>query len=394
MKDIVVYVGGFRLPDVTASAQRAMENANLLKSLGYHVVLMGKLDLKRNRCDKQNITFANINGFDCYDIRHPDKKTKYPSYLNNIDSVKAVLNKYDIAKVSAVIAYNYPYFALWKLIKFSKKNRIKIIAECTEWYGFEGRKIFRNIWRMFQTEVRMRYLAHKAGNVICASHHSKQHFSNCNTLILPFVIDSDDPKWHVPARETGSMPRRFIYAGSPGIGMSKDYVHLVVNAFTDVKQAGYDFEFEVVGITEEQFLNSFPGFDEKINFLADHIHFLGRITHQEVIKKVRQSDFFVFLRPENRVSQFGFPTKLVEAFSCGVPTITNSTSDIGLYLKNNENGFLLTGPDVVELRIAIINALNLDDDKLRSMKNHLFENNPFCFENFKQPVREFFLKAQ
>jgi len=394
MKDIIVYVGGFRLPDGTASAQRALENANLFKSLGYHVVLMGKLDLERDGCDNPDVTYADIDGYDCYDIRHPVEGQVFLSYVSNIDSIKLIINKYGVGRVSAVIAYNYPSGALNRLIKFTHKNNIKMIAECTEWYGFEGKNIFRNLTRMFQTEFRMRYLAPKAGNVICASLHSQKHFSQCNTVVLPFVIDTAASKWKVPARFSGSTPRRFIYAGSPGMGMSKDYVHLVIDAFTGVRQAGYDFEFVVVGITKEQFLQAFSESKNNVDTLGPQLKFLGRIPHQNAIGEISQSDFFVFLRPENRVSQFGFPTKLVEAFSCGVPTITNATSDIGLYVQNLENGFLLERPDTKELITTIITALTIDDNKLDTMKNDCLKNNPFRFENFKEPVREFLLNAR
>lgn len=389
--NIIIYVGGFGLPDRTASAQRARENARLFKSLGYDVVLLGKLG--SGPSGKEKLTSCTIDGFDCFDIRYPDRETKYPSYVTSIDSIKSIVCRYGQDNIFAIIAYNYPPLALRLLINFARKQKIKLIAECTEWHGWEGPKIFQNLQRFALTEYRMRILARKAGNIICASQHAQSYYSDCHTVALPFVIDVTAAKWQGSARPPKSSPRRFIYAGSPGLGMNKDYIHTVVEAFVRVKQSGYNFEFVIVGITAQQFLQALPAFADKIRYLAKGINFVGRLSHEETLKQIRQSDFFVFLRPKNRVSQFGFPTKVAEAFSCGVPTITNNTSDIGQYLQTGKNGFLLQHPDIDELENAIIHALKISDSELLCLKKNCLDNNPFRYENFQEVIQDFLLKA-
>lgn len=392
-KNIIVYVGGFGFPDRTASAQRALENATLFASIGYKVVLMGKIDSLKSGNDEKTINHCTINGFDCYDIRHPDHDN-YPSYESSIDSIESVVRRYGHDSVLAIIAYNHPPLSLRLLTNFAWENQIKMIAECTEWYGIEGKKVLRNLFRFIQTEYRMRYLHKRIGNIICTSRYIQDYYSNFHTVVLPWVVDISSPKWCGLEHFSANKPRRFIYAGSPGLGMSKDYVHLVVETFVNIKQSGYEFEFTIVGITEQQFLEIFPAYIDKINFLAKNINFLGRLSHEETIKKIGSSDFSVFLRPENRVSQVGFPTKLVEAFSCGVPTITNATSDIGLYLQTGKNGFLLRHPDRDELQSAIVDALTIGDDVLQGMKDDCKRNNPFRFENFREQVRSFLETAR
>lgn len=394
MRNIIIYVGGFGLPNRTASAQRALENANLFKSLGYKPIVMGKIDLPGKQSDDSITTCCNISDIDCYDIRHPDKNGEYTSYVSNIESIKRVIQLEGKDKVYAIVAYNYPSIALHKLIKYAKKNNIKMIAECTEWYGIEGRNIIRNIQRFWQTEYRMRYLAKKARNIICASSHLQKYYSEYNTVRLPFVVDGSADKWHVNAHRKGGTTRRFIYAGSPGMRLVKDYVHWVIEAFALVKQAGYTFEFVIVGITQQQLLQSAPQLQDMFEVLGGEIKFLGRLSHEETIKSIRQSDYFVFLRPQNRTSNVGFPTKLVEAFSCGIPIITNDTSDICMYVQTGKNGFLLQYPDKQELRSVLIDAIEMDSAKLLQMKNECQANNPFCFENYKDSVREFLLSAK
>ena len=49
MRDTVLYVGGFGLPDRTASALRALCNAAVLRAAGYRVVIAGKFEQIKDR---------------------------------------------------------------------------------------------------------------------------------------------------------------------------------------------------------------------------------------------------------------------------------------------------------------------------------------------------------
>ncbi|MDA7880421.1 glycosyltransferase [Mariniblastus sp.] len=386
-RDTILYIGGFRLPDVTASAQRALENAVLFRELGYNVVLAGKLDLERNGRDNPELKRTTIAGFDCYDIRHPDDNSHSP-YDRSIGSVTAIADSIGREKIHALIAYNYPAEALWKLISFSRSNGIKPVAECTEWYGWEGRKFFRNAYRLALSEFRMRFAARRSGNVICASAYGMAFYKNQKTVRLPFVINANASKWTLAERTANGTIRRFVYAGSPGIGMVKDSLHTVIEAFSKIGNS-HEFQFVVIGLTKDQFLKQCPSFASTVASLGDSLVFKGRLTHQETLKEIQISDLFVFLRPENRVSHFGFPTKLVEAFGCGVPTITNATSDIGDYISSWNNGVLVERPDSGLLAEALISAIEIPDAKLAEMKAACREQNPFHYMEFVDSVGDF-----
>lgn len=40
-KKVIIYIGGFELPDKNAAANRVMNNAKIMRDIGYHVVLVG-----------------------------------------------------------------------------------------------------------------------------------------------------------------------------------------------------------------------------------------------------------------------------------------------------------------------------------------------------------------
>ncbi len=390
MRNRVIYTGGFRFPDRNASAQRALENARLLGSLGYEVTLLGKLGATLDDLPSP----TRIGGFECRDVRKPFANGSWPDYTRSIDSVWSVAEEIGLDTLHSVIAYNYPAVALRALIRKCKRAGIGVVAECTEWYGWEGPNPVRNLRRMFESAYRLRKLTREAGNVICGSTHLQRRIPQLNTIVLPFVVDGNDAKWQADNGARAAAVRQFIYVGSPGLGMSKDLVHLVVEAFGTLARERQDFVFSVVGITREQLLAAFPRLTGTVDRLGASIAFLGRVSHDEAIARLKAADYSVFLRPLNRVSQIGFPTKYVEATSCGVPTITNRTSDIADFLKNGANGFLLEQPGVAELTAVLRTAVSIDEPALDAMKQACRRDNPFHFERYREPMRRFMDRVQ
>ena len=82
---------------------------------------------------------------------------------------------------------------------------------------------------------------------------------------------------------------------------------------------------------------------------------------------MKNCDALIFFRDDTIVSKAGFSTKFVEATACGVPVITNLTSDINYYLKNDFNGIVLE--DNFSDNINIINRLT--KSKLKRIKRNM-----------------------
>lgn len=388
-KKIVLFIGGFKLPDGSASAQRALENGYLFESLGFKAVFIGKF-----ANDESNNNYQKIERFDCFNINCPTREKKYEYYAKHIDSIKDVIDIYGSNKVHSIVAYNYPPIALRKLIDFCKKYNINVILDSTEWYGFEGGNLIRNIIRYIATQYRMRVLAKKSGNVICASRFLQRYYSNLNTTILPFSIDPSREKWNLVAHNVPNKPRQFIYAGSPGVGMSKDFIHLIIKALSQIKQRGYEFKFVVVGIEKDQFLLYFQDYKELLTNLGESVEFLGRQPHLKALELLKNSDYSILLRPVNRVSNAGFSTKIVESVSCGTPPITNLTSDISYYINDGVNGLIFKSTRIEDIEEKLITALDLPTAKLVEMSKNCHENNPFHLSHFQKAMKEFMKNSE
>jgi len=385
MRDTIIYVGGFRLPNFNASAVRVMENACLLKSLGYDVVILGKLQ----EVEGEIVHYAVHDGFDCYDIRQPFKNGKYAPYTKSIASIEAVVKHIGTEKVKAIIAYNYPALALHKLVTYSRKNGIAPVSDCTEWYGWEGTHLLRNIRRFVDTRYRMHFSAKRAANIICAGSYLESFFKDYNTVSWPFCVNTELERWKLSDTVAVHHPRVFVYSGSPGMGMSKDKINLIIEILYDLKLEGKNFKYIVLGITKVQYLEHFETHEKMIEFMGESIEFKGRVPHTEALSTLKNADFSLFIRPDTRVSHAGFPTKVMEAFTSGIPTIANATSDIPKYVKNTINGFIFKSSDAEDIKATLLESLEMSDEALLAMKLQCREENPFAIENFKKSVGEF-----
>ena len=377
MDRTLLLVGGFGLPDRTASATRAIGLAKLFQSLGLNVILLGKIGADSPPTHQPTETV--IEGIRCLDIRRPFPGGGYRSYVNSADAVVAVIDSLPKGKVLAVSAYNFPARGAWAIIRKCKVRDVPVILDCTEWYGWEGRKIARNMLRMGGTEFRLRVLTRLAGNVICASRWFARTVSGQNHMLLPFVVDATEPKW-TPGEVALARPdgvRRFVYSGSPGVGMIKDRLPVAMQGFAALHEQGVAFEFVVAGMTRDQYLSLRPDHAAMLSGMGDVVQFLGRISHTDSLELIRRADFSVFFRDRNRVSQTGFATKYVEAATLGIPVISNATSDIPLYLHDGINGFLAPGLSRPEIATTLERAARLDDSALLVMKQTCADSSPF-----------------
>lgn len=388
MRDTVLYVGGFGLPSRTASALRALGNATVLRKAGYRVVIAGKF----STIPDPALQPVQVEGFACHDIRQPLPGLAKVDYTVSPKNIRHLLAAIGPDRVAAVMAYNYPGWGLSRLIAACKSLGVAVINESTEWYGREGLNPISNIRRMLESRWRNNGLAKNAANFICATQWSRHRHPELNALVLPFALD---PAWEVWQGEADASwcdkadVVRLVYSGSPGIGMHKDRLPILAEALARVADAGADFRFAVVGMTQAEYLASAPRHRPLLERHQHRIRFLGKKPHADAVRILKSADFSVFVRKRNRVSEVGFPTKYAEAATCGIPVLTNRSSDIADYLKDGENGLLLPDCSVASIQQGLARALRMSRQELDAMRARAAGCNPFAIDAWVEPMRQF-----
>ena len=374
----IIYIGGFELPNKNAAAQRVIGNSYALKELGYEIIFLGISKEEKNLENSKQ-----FNDFKYYERLYPQNSIQWLSYLTSIKDTIKIINKHE--KIDFLICYNYPAIALWRLRNYCKKNNIKIIADVTEWYQGEG-SIIHKCLKNIDTFLRMRFVHFKLDGVIAISRFLENFYKKeVNTIYIPPLVNKNESKWKNEINVSNKEDKKMLYltyAGSPG--KNKDKINKILKF---LYESNFDsFQLNLIGFTKDDFLKEYPQEKDIVNKISSKIIFWGRISHLEVLKILKKSDFSIFFREVNRVTMAGFPTKFSESISCGVPVITTQTSDLSDYLQNGITGFWLE-KDIKKSVNKIFKTKDIQN--LKKMKENI-NSNQFYYKNYIEKFEQLF----
>ena len=362
----ILYIGGFEMPNRNAAAQRVVSVAKTMRELGCDVTFIGVT---------KEITELNqehkYEGFKYFSVKYPlsikDWYTHITKFIS-FDRIKAI-------NPDVVVLYNFPAMAQKKLTNYCHKRGIKVLVDLTEWYVTEGKKP-RDIIKRWDTNRRMYKYNFDVDGVIAISKHLYNFYKNrVNTVYIPATVDLQEKKWERNRKVEIHKPIRLVYAGSPGTGQ-KDKLDILVKAV----ESKNDFILNVIGVTKEQFQSSFES-----RVIGDNVRFHGRVSHLEAIKMVRESDFEVIIRDDNLVTRAGFPTKFVEAYSCGTPVIATPTSNICDYLVEGINGFIVN--ENQSLNQILEKVEKMSEYELITIKKNAISLQVFDYRNYLEEIK-------
>jgi len=270
--------------------------------------------------------------------------------------------------------YGYPlivYLILGKIYK------IKMVFDAVEWYNYNSYKIkYFNVmvWSVYLT---MNYLLLFFDGLITISHYLENYYSirKKKTLFLPPITvinrDSFSSKNKMCFEENYL---NLVYTGIPG---KKDYIEITIKGTQRLFEAGEKIKFHIFGCTYDNLLSNIPD----LNLNKKCILCYGYIGQKELTEYMRGADFSVLIRDEKkRYAKAGFSTKFVHSLSVGLPVISNLTGDIGYYLKDNFNGYILEDASEDAFVTKIRSVLNRDKQNDLTLRKNAFQT---AFDHFR-----------
>ena len=366
----IVYLGGFELPDKNAAAQRVMANAKLLREMGFGVSFIGISK------DIENAPHI-VDGFSSHPIPYPESVKQWMHQIFTfVESSEILTHKPDY-----VVLYNFPAIASLRILNACHKNGIKVVHDITERESNNG-WLPSDIMRRIDINLRMRYCMKKMDGVIAISKYLYNYYKDYTTTILvPPTVDLYNPKF-CRNRELLSSDKitRLVYAGSTGKAATKDRLDIIIKEVNTLPHVKLD----IVGQTEGQFRTVF-GNDVKI---GDNILFHGRVSHTDAVKFVCDADFQMLIRENTLKNTAGFPTKFVESMSCCTPLIATLSSNIGDYLQDGINGFVVS--DEHPLGEVLKKAENLSSAEKIMMKEACKSFIGFDYHSYKEEFSKIF----
>lgn len=368
----IVITGAFRFPDRDAAAARVLALGKALRASGHEVVFCG-WEAEPRPQDIDAAGGARFQGFEYFPQAEFRTKRLNPvkrlwSYLLAGRNTLKWLRKHRESGIFAVVVYHGRSLFLLRLIRFCRKHGIRLLFDCTEWYGAGQLVGGRFGIDSLDNAFRMRVInpAIKHGFVI--SNYLRKYYSEhgCNVLRLPPMVDIDEAKWAAPASfASESQELSLVYAGTPG---KKDLLDVMLAGMMKALNAGVLVRLMVLGPAKEEVARSLGNEVGVLETLGDKVSFPGRVAQSEVPAALRKADFSVLLRREDRHSRAGFPTKVVESLAAGVPVLCNSTSDLGEFLEDGGEGLFVVEATSDAFADTLIRAAGLTGQQRATMR--------------------------
>ena len=338
-----LYIGGFELPDKNASAHRVIGMGKLLRERGKEIVFVGK---DRNIEWDADIfsTRSEIDGFVYYSLPYPRTSKEWIHHLTDPTPYLKVLTR--IHTISSIVFFDFPAICMARLQRYCRARGIKCYADITEWYAVrgQGKGMLWQCIKGVDTCLRMRFFHKKMDSVVVISRYLEKYYKKrVETFRIPMIEDLQEEKWVNPYEKSTNC-LRLVYAG---MLQGKDRIDCLMHALAKTRR---NCCLDVYGITREEYEKLYPS--ENVD-LDQKIIFHGRVSHEEVLRNLKQANYACFFRDQTRKSNAGFPSKFVEAVCCGTPVITNDTSDIKEYCKDRRNGIITSTMEANEIRKAI-----------------------------------------
>lgn len=352
----IVYAGPFFYPSSQANSLRVRGMIEALLAAGHevHVVCLGD-----ESADEQ------VNGI---------RVTRIPEYGEGVlsrlgngvrglclgDMTTRWLEQNDI-RPDAVILYGTHSGYLLRLGKYCRHRGVKFFLDVVEWYqpshlpgGALGPFAISN-------ELSMRVFARRADGIFAISSYLESHFTKLGLPALRVPPLFNEVRGQALLFRLADGKLHVCYAGTSG---RKELFAELFAGLKDAEDAGASIQMHVVGMTAE----AAKAHGLPVKELGATVRFHGQVPNQEAVSIVSACDFMLLLRPDQRFSRAGFPSKVVESLCCGTPIITNSTSDLSDYLRDGENAIIVPGIASHLVSESIQRAARLDDESLNAMR--------------------------
>lgn len=387
-----LYLGPFRFPNGDAAASRVLNNARLIRDLGYNIRILsfgGKL-LSENKISNKYF-YDGIEYFVTNDIDNHTWKERISRYTfpnpNAWNFLKIYKDTFDV-----LIVYNTTLMFNIRLLSFCQKYNKKIILDLTEWPASNesiGGKYSPLFWL---SEFNMKYIQLLISNKILISRFLSNFYKKGNNIILPPLIYTKDSKWNniIPINNvqiTKHKGIKIIFAGTPA---KKDLLGNLIKALFSVLNNGYNIQLIIAGVSNEQ---SISYIDNKKDFekFKDNIIFLGKIPQEYIPSYYYISDFSAIIRVPSRKNMAGFPTKMAESMAAGRPVLMNLTSDLEEYAQDGKNAIIINDYKVDSIIQGLNRIMALTNDQLSEMKEYSKKigHNKFDYRNYINNMKLF-----
>ncbi len=269
---------------------------------------------------------------------------RWHKFLKYYRTIKLIRN---INKNDRIIAFNsWTNILLTQLFIFiiARFLGTNVINEHSEhpMRNYQG-----NTLRKTQGNIRMHLDSMLGNGFFCISQYLVDFYtangvSPKKLFLVPSTVDTDRFKNNIKS----PLPFQYIlYCGS--LSILKDGVNILIESFRKLIENNADINLVLIGkgdtIKEEIYIRALV---KRLN-IKDRVFFMGQLSRTEIPAYLKNARVLALARPTSMVADAGFPSKLTEYLTTGIPVVVTGVGEIPLYLCDKKNAFL-SEPDSIE----------------------------------------------
>ena len=375
-------ITGDRYPLGDAGAIRTQAFSKIFQQLGYRVFVVG---MGRSTRFKKEA----FEGTTYCSLRYPTNNIFFRilGRLKFANHAKKILKSMESSLLAGIIYVSGGMRILKYIKKYCQKNSIALYYDCVEWYSpCEFKRGDKSRIYKENDLLNSKYID-KYFKVFSISSYLEEYYKDktIKTLRIPVIMNVNE----IPLIKSKiDKKTTIIYAGSMG---KKDRIDMFVNALQLISEVERSkIQMIIIGSTQNEYEKRFGKVSDEIS--NRQLFFKGKVGRSEVFRYLEQADFTMLIRPpEGRYARAGFPTKIVESLSAGIPVICNYTSDLSLYLQDDQNAVIVEEYSILACLKALKKVINLSTEKkaqMRMLARRTAERY-FHYENYISSIKEF-----
>lgn len=247
--------------------------------------------------------------------------------------------KFDYIFISNdAIPYLYIYTLLSKFLKvksvfifdeYPVPIRHKLKEKIPKWKIILYRNVLRNINGYIS-------ISEKLENFYCG-------IIKKSTLVLPIIIDTDRFR-NISTCKSYIKPN-LCYMGN--MELAKDNVDIILKALALICKKYPTLQLNLYGNPNIEDFDKLTKIITSLN-IQDRVNFKGRVSSEDVPKILMNSTILVSSQPPTKRAVGGFPTKLGEYLSSGVPAILTDVGENTKYVINNQHCYFVQPNNIEE----------------------------------------------
>lgn len=315
------------------------------------------------------------------------KTSFFAKLLNTLKIKKRVKNsfiKIDIKSFDVVVLTTISYPGMKYIKKICKKLNIILVVDCVEWASPEEKRFGKlSLSYIHNTRIN-EHLIDSSIRVISISTYFEKYFKSKKicTEVIPNLVDVKDIN---RIKKNDHNKIELLFAGYPS---KKDAINIVVEAMLLLKnEISSHFNLNIAGIAEIDFYKKFKYLRQYKESIDKFVSFLGKVSSDKVAGLYEKADFSVLIRNDKlRVCNAGFPTKLLDSLKYSTPVIANLTSDLGKYLVDGQNGFIVdefSANSLADILIKIYESKMANSLNMERLCENSFNTCINCFNYLK-----------